>query len=71
MLTKSRRKRRTGHVASMGEMINIYKSLIGKPEGKIPRRRFMRRWEDNIKIDLEDLGCEGVGGFKHAEYWVQ
>jgi hypothetical protein len=40
----------------MGEMRNVYKIFIGKPEGKRPRGRPRRRWEDNIKIDKE-IGC--------------
>jgi hypothetical protein len=45
----------------MGEMRNAYKILVGKPEGKRLRGRPTRRGEDNIKIDLREIGCEGVG----------
>ena len=36
---------------------SVHKVLVGKPEGKRPLRRPRRRWEDNIKIDLQELGC--------------
>jgi hypothetical protein len=45
--------RLTGHVAHMEEMRNAYRILFGKPEGKKPLRKPGLRWEDNIKIDLE------------------
>jgi hypothetical protein len=38
----------------------IYRVLVGKPEGRRPLGRFRRRWEDNIKIDLQEVGCEGM-----------
>jgi hypothetical protein len=41
-----------GHVACMGEMRNMYKISVGKPEGKRPPRRPRRGWEDIIKMDL-------------------
>jgi hypothetical protein len=41
-----------GYVARMGEERNVYKVLVGKPEGKIPLGRPRRRWEDEIRIDL-------------------
>jgi len=53
---KSKRMRWAGHVARMEERIGVYRVLVGKPEGKRPRRR----WEDNIKMDLQELGCGGV-----------
>ena len=45
-----------GHVARMGERRGVYRVLVGKPEGKRPRRR----WEDNIKIDPQEVGCGGM-----------
>jgi hypothetical protein len=57
---KSRRMRWVGHVARMGEMRNVYKILVGKPEGKRPLRRSRRRWEDNIGMYLRKIGWEGV-----------
>jgi hypothetical protein len=53
---KSRRMRWAGHVARMGEGKNVYRILVGKPEGKRPLERPMRRWEDGIKMDLRKMG---------------
>jgi len=50
---ESRRMRWAGHVARMGERSVVYRVLVGKPEGKRPLGRPRRRWEDNIKIDLQ------------------
>jgi hypothetical protein len=44
----------------MGEVSNAYEILVGKPEGTNPAVRPRRRWEDNIKMDLRELGCKGV-----------
>jgi hypothetical protein len=41
----------------MGEGIGVYRVLVGKPEGKRPLERPRRRWEDNIKMDLQEVGC--------------
>jgi hypothetical protein len=54
---KSRRMRWSGHVACMWERRDIYRVLVGKPEGKKPLGRPRHRWEDN-KLDLQDVGCE-------------
>jgi hypothetical protein len=53
---KSRMMRWTGHVARMGDKNNAYRILVGKPEGKRPLGRPRHRWEDNIKMDLRDIG---------------
>ena len=45
-----------GHVARMGERRSVYRFLLGKPGGKRPLRRPWRRWENNIKMDLEEGG---------------
>ena len=50
------RLRWAGHVAGMEEGRGVYKVLVGKPVGKRPLGRPRRRWEDNIKIDLHDMG---------------
>ncbi|KAJ4444520.1 hypothetical protein ANN_06314 [Periplaneta americana] len=55
---KSRRLRCAGHVARMGESRNAYRLLIGRPEGKRPLGRPRRRWEDNIKMDLREVGYD-------------
>ena len=50
---KSRRMRWAGHVVRMGERRGVYSVLVGKPEGQRPLGRPRRRWEDNIKMDLQ------------------
>jgi len=45
-----------GHVVRMGERRGTYRVLVEKPEGKRPLRRPRRRWEDNIKMDLQEIG---------------
>jgi len=54
---KSRRKRWAGYVARMGEERGLYRVLVGKPEGKRPLVRPRRRWVDNIRMDLQEVGC--------------
>jgi hypothetical protein len=44
----------------MGEGRNVYRVLVGKPEGKRPLGRPRRRWEDGMKMDLREIGCGGV-----------
>jgi hypothetical protein len=53
---KSRRMRWAGHAARMGAGRNVYRVLVGKPEGKGPLERLRRRWEDGIKMDLREIG---------------
>ena len=53
----SRRMRWMGHVARMGERRGVYRVSVGKPEGKRPLGRPRRRWVDNIKMDLQEVGC--------------
>ena len=55
--TKSRRMRWAGHVGHMGEDMGVYRVLVGKPEGKRPLGRPRRRWVDNIRMDLQEVGC--------------
>jgi hypothetical protein len=55
-VVKSRRMRWAGHVARMGEGRVVHRVLVGKPEGKRPLGRHRRRWEDNIKMDLQEVG---------------
>jgi hypothetical protein len=70
--TKSRRTRWAGHVARMGEGRNVYRVLVGKPEGKrqleIPRRR----WEDGVKMDLRDWlgGVEWIHLAQDRDHWL-
>ena len=49
-----------GHVARVGERRSAYRVLVGKPEGKRPFGRSRRRREDNIKMDLWEVGCGGM-----------
>jgi len=58
-VVKSRRMRCAGHVAHMREERGMHRVLVGKPEGKRPLGRPRRRWEDNIKLDLQEVeeGC--------------
>jgi hypothetical protein len=49
-----------GHVEHMGERRGVYRVVVGKLEGKKPLGRPRRRWEDNIKMDLQELGCGGM-----------
>jgi len=52
-----------GHVAYMGEERGVYRVLVGKPEGKRPLGRPRHRWVDNIRMDLQEVGC----GYMH---WI-
>jgi hypothetical protein len=54
------RMRWEGHVARMGEKRNAYRILVGKPEGKRPLERPIRKWVDNIKMDLREMGWSGM-----------
>ena len=56
-----------GHVARMGARRGVYTVLVGKREGKRPLGKTRHRWEDNIKIDLEEVGCGGVDWTELAE----
>ena len=53
---KSRRMRWAGHVVVMGERRDVYRVLVGKPEGQRPLGRPRHRWEDKIKMDLQEVG---------------
>jgi hypothetical protein len=59
-IIKSRRMRWAGHVARMEEKRNVYRLLVVNPEGKIPLGRPRRRWIDNIKMDLLEIGVNIV-----------
>jgi hypothetical protein len=66
-MIKSRRMRWAGHVARMGEKRNAYRILVGKPEGKRPLGRPRRRWVDNIKMDLREIGWDGMEWIELAQ----
>jgi len=53
---KSRRMRWAGHAARMGEELEVYRVLVGKPKGKRPLGRLRRRWVCNIRMDLQEVG---------------
>jgi hypothetical protein len=55
-LIKSRRMRWAGYVTYMGEGRNVYRVLVGKPEGKRTFERPRRRWEDGVRMDLTEIG---------------
>jgi hypothetical protein len=61
-MIKSRRMRWAGHVARMGEKRNTYRILVGLPEGKGPLGRPRRRWMGQIKMDLREIGWDGMVG---------
>jgi hypothetical protein len=61
-----------GHVAHMGEGRGVYRVLVGKPEGKRPLGRPRRRWEDNVRMDLQKVGCgcdEWIGLAQNRDRW--
>ena len=64
---KSRRMRWAGHVARMGERRGVYRVLVGKPEGRRSLGRTRHRWEDNIKMDLQVVGCGGMDWIELAQ----
>jgi len=66
---KSRRMRWAGHVVRMGERRGVHRVLVGKPEGKRPLGRPRRRWEDNIKMDLQKVGCGGMDWIELVRIW--
>jgi hypothetical protein len=68
---KSTRMGWAGHMAHMGEGKGAYRVLVGRPEGKRPLGRPRRRWEDNIKMDLREIGIDGVNWIRLAQDRVQ
>jgi len=61
------RIRKAGHVVRMGERRGAYRTLVGKPEGKRPLGRPRRRWVDNIRMDLQEVGCGGMDWIELAQ----
>ena len=66
-MIKSRRIRWTGHVARVGEIRGVYRDLVGKTEGKRTLGISRRRWEDNIKMDLQEERCEVMDWIELAQ----
>jgi len=69
---KSRRMRWAGYVARMGEERGVYRVLVGKLEGRRPLGRPRRRWVDNIRMDLQEVGCgyiDWIGLAQDKERW--
>jgi len=69
---KSRRIKWAGHVARMGEERGVYRVLVGKPEGRRPLGRPRRRWVDNIRTDLQKVGCgyvDWIGLARDRDRW--
>jgi hypothetical protein len=68
---KSKRMRWVGHEAHMGEGRGVYRVLVGRSEGRRPLRRPRCRWEDNIKMDLREIGIDEVNWIWLAQDRVQ
>ena len=69
---KWRRMRWVGHVARMGEERGVYRLLVGKPEGRRPLARPRCRWVDNIRMDLQEVGCgymDWIGLAQDRDRW--
>jgi hypothetical protein len=64
---KSRRMRWVGHVELIGEGRSVYRVLVWRPEGKRPLGRPRRRWEDNIKLDVREIGIDGANWNRLAQ----
>jgi hypothetical protein len=64
---KSRRMRWAGHVARIRDRRGVHRILVRKREGKRPLGRPRRRWEDNTKMDLQEVGCGGMDGIELAQ----
>jgi hypothetical protein len=64
---KSRRMRWVEHVARMGEKRGAYRILVGRPEGRRPLGRPRLTWEDNIRMDLQEVGCGSMDWIELAQ----
>jgi len=61
-----------GHVARTGESRGVYRIVMGKPGGKRPLEGPRHGWEDNIKVDFQEVGCEGmdwIGVLQNRDRW--
>jgi len=69
---KSRRMRWAGHIQRMGEEMGVYRVLVGKPEGSRPLGRPRRRWVDNIRMHVQEVGCgymDWIGLAQDGDSW--
>ena len=69
---RSRRMRWAGHVARIGEERGVHKVLVGKPVGRRPLGRPRRRWVDDIRMDLQQVGCvymDWIGLAQNRDSW--
>jgi len=72
LVIKWRRMRWAGHVAHMGEEREVYRVLVGKQDGKRPLETPRRRWVDNIRMDLQEVGCvyiDWIGLAQDRDKW--
>jgi hypothetical protein len=67
VVIKSRIMRWAGHVACMGEGRGVYSGFVEKPEGKRPLGSQSHRWDDNLKLDLQEVGCWGLDWVELAQ----
>jgi hypothetical protein len=70
LVIKSRRMGLAGHVARMGGGRGAYRVLVGRPEGRRPLDSPRRRLEDNIKMDLQEVGCGALTGLIWLRIWT-
>jgi hypothetical protein len=70
-MIKLGRKRWAGHVARMGDGRGVYRVFVERPEGKRPLGRPRRRWEDNIKMGLREIGIDGANWIQLAQDRIQ
>ena len=71
-MIKSRRMRWARHVARMGEEKGAYRVMVGKPEGKRPLGKPRHRWADNIRMDIQEVGCgcmDWIGLAQDRDRW--
>jgi len=68
-VVKLKRMRWAGHVARLGERRGVCRVLVGKPEGKRLLGRDRRRWEDNIMVDFQEVGCGGMDWIDLVQEW--
>jgi hypothetical protein len=68
LMIKPEKNEMGGACSDYGERRGVYRVLVGKAEGKGPPERAMHRWEENIKMDLQEVGCRGIDWIELAQY---